>query len=49
MKSRLVFSCQMHAERKRMAGVTASPEGVYPMITDPDAGWGQGLVTAKRL
>src|SRR5690242_7254917 len=48
-KYRLVFLCQVDAERKRMTGVTASAKAVYPMITNADAGRGQGVVAGERL
>ena len=48
-KYRLVFLCQVDAERKRMPGVTASAKAVYPMITNADAGRGQGVVAGERL
>src|SRR6516225_5426656 len=48
-KYRLMFLCQVDAERKRMTGVTASAKAVYPMITNADAGRGQGVVAGERL
>src|SRR5438045_7079888 len=48
-KRRFVFSPHMDTKRKRMTGISAFPEPVYPVIADANTSRSQGIISRERL
>src|SRR5207248_10897609 len=47
-KSRLVFSCQMDTERKRVTRIIPSAEPINPVIANTNTSRSQGIISRER-
>ena len=48
-KSRLVFSCQMDTERKRVTRIIPSAEPINPVIANTNTSRSQGIISRECL